>query len=93
MIICDLTLVSSLKLELFVFLGAGASVLWLAFPLLLLQRAGNGGGGEEERSEQRLEILYRVQFRRNALEPITLYPFRIRHHVNIHNNPEKFVSS
>lgn len=38
MILCGLTLVSSLKLELFVFLGSGASVLWLAFSLLLLQR-------------------------------------------------------
>lgn len=36
MIIRGLTLVSSLKLELFVFLGSSTSVLWLAFSLLLL---------------------------------------------------------
>lgn len=44
MIICGLTLVSALKLELFVFLGSGTSVLGLAFPLLLLPDAHEESG-------------------------------------------------
>lgn len=48
MIIGGLMLVSGLKLELFVFLGTGASVLWLAFPLLLLSDAHKKSSEQKE---------------------------------------------